>query len=87
MCANGAVGTGNGRNVTYCGQRIEEEVEEERDYTPIIVGLTMVTLFALYDAVLTLQATDDSYKIGIHGSKVGMTYTDDRALITYRFEF
>ncbi len=88
MCANGAVGTGNGRNVTYCGQRIEEEeIEEERDYIPIIVGLTMVTLFALYDTVLTLQATDDSYKIGIHGSKVGITYTDDRVLMTYRFEF
>jgi hypothetical protein len=47
----------------------------------------MVIFFALYDAVLTLQATDDSYKIGIHGSKVGITYTDDRVLMTYRFEF
>ena len=66
-CQLGAIGTGNGRNVDYCGQRQEKKDWLERNKTALIgvtlagIGIYMVsrTLTPIY-----LQASDNGYLVG-----------------------
>ena len=94
-CEMGAVGTGNGRSsVNLCGQR-EQKKKKWYDGPEIAVaGIAMATLFAVsrYDLPLQLQATEDSYQIGmrknIRNHSVGITYRSDSAVIAhYQFSF
>ena len=94
-CEMGAVGTGNGRSsVSLCGQR-EQKKKKWYDGPEIAVaGIAMATLFAVsrYDLPLQLQATEDSYQIGmrknIRNHSVGITYRSDSAVIAhYQFSF
>jgi len=93
-CEMGAVGTGNGRSVNICGQR-EQKKKKWYDGPEIAVaGIAMATLFAVsrYDLPLQLQATEDSYQIGmrknIRNHSVGITYRSDSAVIAhYQFSF
>ena len=95
LCANGAVGTGNGRNVESCGQRQAKKQQWYQKYgTEMVVGgVALATLFAVsrYDLPLTLRATEKDYEIGtskkIGSHTVGVTYSENRAMATYSFEF
>ena len=95
-CEMGAVGTGNGRSVDFCGQREQKKIHWYKEYeTEVIVsGVVIATLYMVshYNLPLTLQATEDSYRIGIQknmkNSTVGINYRDDGAvMINYRFNF
>jgi len=96
LCANGAAGTGNGRSIEDCGQRRERNQKwyEKYEKEMVVAGIAMATLFAVsrYDLPLTLQATENSYQIGMTGSTknhtVGIDYRDDGAvMMSYRFSF
>ena len=95
-CLAGAVGTGNGRSVDFCGQR-EQKVKWYKDYeTEIVVaGVAIATLYAVsrFDLPLQLRATEDGYQIGAvkkitKNQSIGLNYRDDGAVMAhYRFEF
>ena len=93
LCAEGAVGTGNGRSVSFCGQKPQKAKWYDRPEIAV-AGVALATLFAVsrYDLPLQLQATEDSYQIGIRknmkNSTAGITYRDDGAvMMSYRFSF
>jgi hypothetical protein len=93
----GAVGTGNGRSsVNLCGQREQKKIHWYKKYETemVVAGVAMATLFAAsrYDLPLQLQATENSFQIGMtrrmKNSTVGITYRDDGAvMVNYRFSF
>ena len=95
-CLAGAVGTGNGRSVDFCGQR-EQKVEWYKEYETemIVAGVVMATLYAVsrFDLPLQLRATEDGYQIGAvkkitQNQSIGLNYRDDGAVMTYyRIEF
>ena len=95
LCAEGAVGTSNGRSVVPCGQKKQKEKWYKEYETEVIVsGVVIATLYMVsrHNLPLTLQATEDSYRIGIQknmkNSTVGINYRDDGAvMINYRFNF
>ena len=97
-CEMGAVGTGNGRNVTACGQR--EVVQKKKPWYQRyereigVVGIAMASAFAVsyWDLPLTLNATESSLQIGVtkdfENSSVGVSLRDDGAVMGhYRFSF
>lgn len=94
-CEMGAVGTGNGRNVEFCGQRQAKKQKWYQKYeTEMVVGgVAMASLFLVsrYDLPLTLRATEDSYEIGTKrrfgNHSVGVTYSENRTMATYSFQF
>ena len=91
----GAVGTGNGRNVISCGQIPPKKQQwyQKYDTEMVVAGVAMATLFAVsrYDLPLTLRATEDSYEIGtkrqIGNHSLGVTYSENRTMATYSFQF
>jgi len=95
LCANGAVGTSNGRTVELCGQRQTKKQKWYKKYETemVVAGVAMATLYAVtrYDLPLTLQATEDGYKIGtkkqIGNHSLGVTYSENRTMATYSFQF
>ena len=71
MCSMGAVGTGNGRNITYCGH--EDVPKKKKDYTAAILGLVGVGIAAYYltsnyDISFTFDATEDWQSYGMSRS-------------------
>jgi hypothetical protein len=65
-CAAGAVGTGNGRSITLCGQEpqpIAEPKDKNNNYAYIAAALVAVGVFAYigtnYDITFDFQATDE----------------------------
>ena len=94
-CEMGAVGTGNGRNVISCGQIPPKKQQWYQKYETemVVAGVAMATLFAVsrYDLPLTLRATEDSYEIGTNrrfgNHSVGVTYSENRSMATYSFQF
>ena len=94
-CEMGAIGTGNGRNVTPCGQVPPKKQKWYQKYEKemAVAGVAMATLYAVtrYDLPLTLQATEDGYKIGtkrqIGNHSVGASYSENRVMATYEFRF
>ena len=93
LCAEGAVGTGNGRSVNICGQKPQKSKWYDRPEIAV-AGVALATLYAVsrFDLPLQLQATEDSYQIGIRknmkNSTVGIAYRDDGAVMAnYRFSF
>ena len=95
LCAEGAVGTGNGRSVNICGQKPQKAKWYDKYQDEMAVaGVAMATLYAVtrFDLPLQLQATEDSYQIGMTRSTknhtVGISYRDDGAvMMSYRFSF
>ena len=95
LCAEGAVGTGNGRSVSFCGQKPQKAKWYDKYQDEMVVaGVAMATLYAVtrFDLPLQLQATEDSYQIGMTRSTknhtVGISYRDDGAvMMSYRFSF
>ena len=95
-CLAGAVGTGNGRSVDFCGQK---EPKKEKWYDKyqdemVVAGVAMATLYAVtrFDLPLQLQATEENFLIGIRhefdNSALGISYRDDGAvMVKYRFDF
>jgi len=89
LCAEGAVGTGNGRNVSRCGQRKKERWHKKHESEIIVSGIVIATLYAVsrYSLPLTLQANEDNYRIGIKSKGFGLSYSENEILATYRIEF
>ena len=95
-CLAGAVGTGNGRSVDFCGQK-EQKVKWYKEYETemVVAGVVMATLYAVsrFDLPLQLRATEDGYQIGAmkkitQNQSIGLNYRDDGAVMTYyRIEF
>jgi hypothetical protein len=89
-CQLGAIGTGNGRNVQYCGQQEKKKSWFKENKTTLIgvtvagIGIFMVSKMQL---PIQLQVTEDAYKIGIYSNGFGLSYSEDEVLATYRFEF
>jgi hypothetical protein len=96
-CLAGAVGTGNGRSVDFCGQKEQKKVHWYKEYeTEIVVaGVVMATLYAVsrFDLPLQLRATESGYQIGAmkritKNQSIGLNYSNDGSYIAhYRFEF
>ncbi len=93
-CEMGAIGTGNGRNVTPCGQVPKKEKWYEKyEKEMVVAGVAMATLYAVtrLDLPLTLKATEDDFEIGtrkqIGNHSVGASYSENRAMATYEFRF
>ena len=96
-CLAGAVGTGNGRSVDFCGQEEQKKVHWYKEYETemIVAGVVMATLYAVsrFDLPLQLRATEDGYQIGAvkkitQNQSIGLNYRDDGAVMTYyRIEF
>ena len=65
-CAAGAVGTGNGRSITFCGQEpqpIAEPKDKNNNYAYIAAAIVAVGVFAYigynYDITFNFNATDE----------------------------
>ena len=95
-CLAGAVGTGNGRSVDFCGQK-EQKVKWYKEYETemIVAGVVTATLYAVsrFDLPLQLRATENGYQIGAvkkitENQSIGLNYRDDGAVMAhYRIEF
>jgi hypothetical protein len=96
-CLAGAVGTGTGRSVDFCGQRELKKVRWYDKYQDemVVAGVAMATLYAVtrFDLPLQLRATEDSYQIGVvkkitKSQSIGLNYRDDGAVMAhYRINF
>ena len=99
MCQMGAVGTGNGRSITFCGK---ETVKKKNDYYVEAVGVAVIALGAYYlhstyDFDLMLNATEDYQVYGIGKSfnvtentqagvsvqRTNLTYGNDNSIMFY----
>ena len=96
LCAHGAVGTGNGRNVHLCGQR--ETVSKKpwyKEYEKEMfgIGAALATLYVVskYDLPLTVTATEETYRIGLRkpigNHTVGIDYGNQRSMLLYSVRF
>ena len=90
-CLAGAIGTGNGRSITPCGQRPQKKKRWYKEYENelIVSGVVVATLYAVsrFGIPMTLQANEDTYKVGIEAKGFGLSYSENEVLATYRFEF
>tara|TARA_B100000809_G_scaffold122813_1_gene120826 strand:+ start:486 stop:1352 length:867 start_codon:yes stop_codon:yes gene_type:complete len=99
MCQMGAVGTGNGRSITFCG---EETVKKKNDYYVEVAGIAVVVLGAYYlhtnyDFDLMLNATEnyqvyrigrsfnvtDNTQAGVSFERIDLIYDTDDSLMFY----
>ena len=95
LCQNGAVGTGNGRNVTLCGQRETKKKEWYQEYEKelIVTGIGIATLFAILNnddlssEMFQLHANDNGYELGFKSGGYNLRYSEDRIAATYRIDF
>ena len=94
-CLAGAVGTGNGRSVDFCGQEKKIHWYKEYETEIVVAGVVMATLYAVsrFDLPLQLRATEDGYQIGAmkritKNQSIGLNYSNDGVVMAhYRFEF
>ena len=94
-CLAGAVGTGNGRSVDFCGQEKKVHWYKKYETEMVVAGVAMVTLYAVsrFDLPLQLRATERGYQIGAEkkitkNQSIGLNYRNDGTYIAhYRFEF
>jgi hypothetical protein len=94
LCQNGAVGTGNGRNVTMCGQRGSKKKKEwyqEYEKELVVTGIAVATLYAMLgtdkESNFKLYANDNGYELGLNSGGYSLRYSEDRIMSTYRIEF
>ena len=94
-CLAGAVGTGNGRSVDFCGQEKKVHWYKKYETEMVVAGVAMATLYAVsrFDLPLQLRATERGYQIGVmkkitKNQSIGLNYRNDGTYIAhYRFEF
>ena len=94
-CLAGAIGTGNGRSVDFCGQEKKVHWYKKYETEMVVAGVAMATLYAVsrFDLPLQLRATESGYQIGAmkkitKNQLIGLNYRDDGAVMTYyRIEF
>ena len=94
-CLAGAVGTGNGRSVDFCGQEKKVHWYKKYETEMVVAGVAMATLYAVsrFDLPLQLRATEDGYQIGAvkkitKNQSIGLNYSDDGAVMAhYRINF
>ena len=89
-CLAGAIGTGNGRSIIPCGQAPKKKKwYKEYENELIVSGVVLATLYAVsrFGLPLTLQANEDTYRVGIESNGFGLSYSENEILATYRFEF
>ena len=95
LCQNGAVGTGNGRNMTLCGQRTAKKKEWYQEYEKelIVSGIAAVTLFVMLNnddmssEMFQLYADDNGYELGFKSGDYNLRYSEDKVMATYKVEF
>ena len=96
LCQNGAVGTGNGRNVTLCGQREARKKKEwyqEYEKELIVTGIGIATLFVILNnddpssEKFQLHANDNGYEIGFQSGGYNLRYSEDKIQATYNIRF
>ena len=69
LCANGAVGTGNGRNIAYCGHEDVPKKNRDGEYAAYVLGIAVVAIGAYYlhtnyDFEFKFNATDNYQTYG-----------------------
>jgi hypothetical protein len=94
LCQNGAVGTGNGRNVTMCGQKETKKKKkwyQEYEKELVVTGIAVATLYAMLgtdkEPNFKLYANDNGYELGLNSGGYSLRYSEDRIMSTYRIEF
>jgi hypothetical protein len=95
LCQNGAVGTGNGRNVTMCGQRESKKKKEwyqEYEKELIVSGIAAVTLYVMLnrnekEPTFQINANDNGYELGLNSGGYSLSYSEDKITAKYRIEF
>ncbi len=70
MCRMGAVGTGNGRTINYCGHEEATDKNKEADYAVAVIGIAIAMLGAYYlqtnyDFEFNFSATDNYFVYGV----------------------
>jgi hypothetical protein len=86
LCAEGAVGTGNGRNINFCGQVPEKK---KTDYATIALGVVAIAGLFMADKGLPV-AMDYNGSLSVeYGPETGFGFKaeEERILITRRWEF
>jgi hypothetical protein len=94
-CSMGAIGTGNGRSVEACGQKPPEKEKWYDEYQDemIVAGVAMASIFAVtyFDLPFHMSATEETFEVGVSkrmGSHLfGVTYSENRSIAAYSFEF
>ena len=82
LCAEGAVGTGNGRNIVFCGQR-KERIPKFDGSAAILLG-AVASLIGL-NVYMANNYSEISYD---PEEGTGFKYeTDGRAFLTYRIRW
>ena len=69
MCSMGAVGTGNGRNITFCGAEEVAKKNKDGEYAMAVLGIAVLAVGAYYlhtnyDFELKFDATDNWQSYG-----------------------
>ena len=86
LCAEGAVGTGNGRNINFCGQVLEKK---KTNYPAI--GLGVIAVAGIYMAnkgfPITMDYNDSLSVDYIPNRGFGFRAEEDKVFITHRWEF
>ena len=95
-CANGAVGTGNGRTVEACGQAADDEsFIKKHSGTFAAVGIAVAAVWAVstFRVPVTMWAEDEKFFLGFDKAvgadhSVGFTYGDDGSMFfRYKYRF
>ena len=86
LCAEGAVGTGNGRNISLCGNIIEKK---ETNYKSIGLGaLAIASIFMVSKGYPVTMNYNDNLSIDYTPRKgLGFKAEEERFFITHRWEF
>lgn len=96
-CEAGAVGTGNGRSITACGQSSSTEedflTKNSGVFATIGIAIAVVWVASTFSIPVTMQAVDEFYYLSFDkkindAHTVGLTYGEDGTVVlNYRFSF
>jgi hypothetical protein len=96
-CENGAVGTGNGRSITACGQSSSTEedflTKNSGVFAAVGIAIAAVWVTSTFSIPITMQAVDEFYYLSFEkqindAHTVGLTYGEDGTVVlNYRFSF
>ena len=93
LCQNGAVGTGNGRNIHLCGQRETKKKEWYQKYEKemVVTGIAVATLYAMLkvkqEPKINFQITDNGYGLQFESNGYRMNYSESQIKATYSIRF
>jgi hypothetical protein len=96
-CKNGAVGTGNGRSITACGQSSSTDenflTKNSGVFATVGIAIAVVWVASTFSIPITMQAVDEFYYLSFEkqindAHTVGLTYGEDGTVVlNYRFSF